>query len=69
LEQLRKHFSGRTVLIVSHRYSAVMGCDTIVFLSEGKILEQGTHAELLRKGGAYAAVWEKQRLSSALELD
>jgi ATP-binding cassette subfamily B protein len=69
LEQLRKRFLGRTVLIVSHRYSAVMGCDNIIFLSEGKILEQGTHAELLRLGGAYAAVWEKQRLSSALELD
>ncbi len=69
LEQLRKRFVGRTVLIVSHRYSAVMGCDNIVFLADGKILEQGTHAELLRQGGAYAAVWEKQRLSSALELD
>jgi ATP-binding cassette subfamily B protein len=69
LEQLRMHFAGRTVLIVSHRYSAVMGCDNIIFLSEGRILEQGTHAELLRRGGAYAAVWEKQRLSSALDLD
>lgn len=69
LEQLRKRFEGRTVLIVSHRYSAVMGCDNIIFLADGKILEQGTHAELLRLGGAYAAVWEKQRLSSALELD
>jgi len=69
LEQLRKHFAGRTVLIVSHRYSAVMGCDNIVFLADGKILEQGSHNELLRLGGAYASVWEKQRLSSALELD
>ncbi|MEO7423600.1 MAG: ATP-binding cassette domain-containing protein, partial [Fibrobacteria bacterium] len=69
LEQLRKRFLGRTVLIVSHRYSAVMGCDNIIFLADGKILEQGTHAELLRLGGAYAAVWEKQRLSSALDLD
>jgi ATP-binding cassette subfamily B multidrug efflux pump len=69
LEQLRKRFQGRTVLIVSHRYSAVMGCDNIIFLVDGKILEQGTHAELLRLGGAYAAVWEKQRLSTALELD
>ncbi len=69
LEQLRKRFVGRTVLIVSHRYSSVMACDNIIFLADGKILEQGTHAELLRLGGAYAAVWEKQRLSSALELD
>jgi ATP-binding cassette subfamily B multidrug efflux pump len=69
LEQLRRRFEGKTVLIVSHRYSAVMGCDRIIFLADGKILEQGTHAELLRLGGAYAAVWEKQRLSSALEMD
>jgi ATP-binding cassette, subfamily B, multidrug efflux pump len=69
LEQLRRRFEGRTVLIVSHRYSAVMGCDNIIFLAEGEILEQGTHAELLKLGGAYAAVWEKQRLSSALDLD
>ncbi|MDQ3000471.1 MAG: ABC transporter ATP-binding protein/permease [Fibrobacterota bacterium] len=69
LEQLRQRFAGRTVLIVSHRYSAVMGCDNIIFLADGKILEQGTHAELLRLGGAYASVWEKQRLSTALELD
>lgn len=69
LDQLRRHFAGRTVLIVSHRYSAVMGCDNIVFLADGKILEQGSHNELLRQGGAYASVWEKQRLSSALELD
>lgn len=69
LAQLRRRFEGRTVLIVSHRYSAVMGCDNIVFLSDGKILEQGTHAQLLRRNGAYAAVWEKQRLSSALEMD
>jgi ATP-binding cassette subfamily B multidrug efflux pump len=69
LEQLRKRFTGRTVVIVSHRYSAVMGCDRIIFMADGKILEQGTHAELLRMGGAYAAVWEKQRLSSALDLD
>jgi len=69
LEQLRSRFASRTLLIVSHRYSAVMQCDHIVFLSDGKILEQGTHAELLRLGGAYASVWEKQRLSTALELD
>ena len=69
LEQLRNRFVGRTLVIVSHRYSAIMHCDHIVYLSHGKILEQGTHAELLRLGGAYASVWEKQRLSTALELD
>lgn len=67
LEQLRARFAGHTLLIVSHRYSAVMGCDQIVFLKDGRIVERGTHAELLRLGGEYAAVWEKQRLTSSLE--
>lgn len=67
LEQIRRRFAGHTLLVVSHRYSAVMGCDNIVFLADGRIVEQGTHAELLRLGGAYAAVWEKQRLTSFLE--
>ncbi len=69
LEQLRKRFADRTLIIISHRYSAVMHCDHILFLSEGKILEQGSHSELVRLGGAYASVWEKQQLSTALELD
>jgi ABC-type multidrug transport system fused ATPase/permease subunit len=69
LEQLRSRFTDRTLVIISHRYSAVMHCDHILFLSEGKILEQGTHAELVLLGGAYASVWEKQQLSTALELD
>ncbi len=69
LERIRSRFAGHTLLVVSHRYSAVMGCDNIVFLSGGRIAEQGTHAELLRRGGAYAAVWEKQRLTTSLESD
>jgi ABC-type multidrug transport system fused ATPase/permease subunit len=67
LEQIRNRFAGHTLLVVSHRYSAVKDCDNIVFLSGGKVLEQGTHADLLRQGGAYAAVWEKQKLTSSLE--
>ena len=67
LDHLRNQFKARTLLIVSHRYSAVMHCDHIIFLLDGKILEQGTHSDLLSLGGAYASVWEKQRLSSALD--
>ena len=67
LDQIRSRFAGHTLLVVSHRYSAVKDCDNIVFLSGGKVVEQGTHAELLRKGGAYASVWEKQKLTSSLE--
>jgi ATP-binding cassette subfamily B protein len=67
LEQIRSRFAGHTLLVVSHRYSAVMGCDNIVFLKDGRIVEQGDHASLLKRGGAYAAVWERQKLTHSLE--
>lgn len=68
LDHIRRRFGGHTLVVVSHRYSAVKHCDNIIFLNGGRIAEQGTHAELLALGGLYANVWEKQKLSSALEL-
>jgi ATP-binding cassette subfamily B multidrug efflux pump len=69
LDHIRRRFGGHTLLVISHRYSAVKHCDNIIFLSGGRIVEQGTHAELLSLGGMYANVWEKQKLSSALEME
>jgi ATP-binding cassette subfamily B protein len=67
LEHLRKLFRERCLVIVAHRYSAVMHCNRILYLDNGRIVEQGTHEELLRLRGHYAGIWEKQRLSESLE--
>ena len=48
-----KLFSERTVLVIAHRLSTITKADRIMMLSQGKIVEQGTHAELLKLGGAY----------------
>jgi ATP-binding cassette subfamily B multidrug efflux pump len=67
LEHLRKLFRERCLVIAAHRYSAVMHCDEILYLENGRVTERGTHEQLLRLGGAYASVWEKQRLRESLE--
>jgi ATP-binding cassette subfamily B protein len=51
---------GRTCFIVAHRLSTVMHCDVIAVMDGGRIIEQGTHDELLAKGGAYANLWKSR---------
>jgi ATP-binding cassette, subfamily B, multidrug efflux pump len=58
---------GRTVLLISHRVSTVRQADQIVVLSAGKIVEQGTHNELVKAGGYYAELSRKQMLEEELE--
>lgn len=50
----------RTVIIIAHRLAAVRGCDRIIGMMHGEIVESGTHEELLRKGGLYAHLWSLQ---------
>lgn len=57
---LHKLMEGRTTLVIAHRLSTVMHADKIIVISHGKVIEEGTHQELVAKGGAYANLYSKQ---------
>lgn len=59
--QLDAAARGRTTLVIAHRLSTVMNADEIIVLDQGHILERGSHAELLARGGAYAQMWALQQ--------
>jgi ATP-binding cassette subfamily B multidrug efflux pump len=61
VDEIRRERSGRTTFIATHRLSAVEHADWIVVLDDGRIVEQGTHAELLRLGGWYLEQYERQQ--------
>ena len=58
--QLDQLMSGRTVIAIAHRLSTIARMDRLVVLSQGRIVEIGSHAELLARGGAYSALWARQ---------
>ncbi len=59
-EALATLMEGRTSIVVAHRLSTVASLDRIVVLQDGKVVEDGTHGELVGAGGAYEMLWDRQ---------
>ena len=54
---LQKLLAGRTAFVIAHRLSTIQSANLIVVLAHGQIVEQGTHAELMQRGGAYRSLY------------
>ncbi len=59
-EQFDNLMSGKTVIAIAHRLSTIAAMDRLVIMDEGRIIEEGSHDDLLAKGGLYADLWERQ---------
>ena len=59
-EQLQTLMANKTVIAIAHRLSTIAAMDRLVVLDQGRIVEEGTHAELLARGGHYAQLWARQ---------
>jgi len=68
-EALRPLMTGRTTLAIAHRLSTILAADVIFVLDRGRIVERGNHAELLRKGGLYASLYEQQFRGGTVEAE
>ncbi len=63
-EALERVMQGRTSLVIAHRLSTILAADRILVIDDGTLVEEGTHAELLRRGGLYASLYRTQFLET-----
>lgn len=66
LEAIERQKAKRTVILITHRVAAAQRCDQVVVLEQGKVLEHGSHDELIREGGVYALFAEEQQMEHDL---
>jgi ABC-type multidrug transport system fused ATPase/permease subunit len=57
---MKSVLEGRTSIVIAHRLSTIRGANRILVLSEGQLIEEGSHEELLAKGGTYHALYKLQ---------
>jgi len=66
LQELKSELGGRTTIMISHRISTIKGADIIYFMSDGKVVESGTHEDLISHDGFYKSMYDKQILEQEL---
>lgn len=67
LDHIQGDIGSHTSIVISHRVSTLKNLDNIIFMDEGRIIEQGTHQELLALGGAYYEINQKQQLEEKIK--
>ncbi len=59
-EAIERFEQGQTVLVIAHRLSTILNADLICVMEQGRIVERGSHPELLERHGRYASLWQQQ---------